>query len=413
MNKKSVYNVCVIALGLLFAICPFSTVSANLLDELEGLEIVEEVRVPVTDIEVLGMLHGISNSEEVFNLVEELAYAKIFEPTQVQDILEKIQENIEEFHINQMNSSFWNYLYYHEDVISDYQDGKITFEKFFEKVKLDQYADPEKVLSKMWYTQVDLDYSRYEENTLFTAYHQLEDTSIEMQEQDELYFWYVFAENDAQGNDFDYDEWEQKSPKNFYFSWNTDGIEFKKVDPKDLKEWREFYIFDYIDTIEREKSYMIWYNYYIKRWDDYISLLYGYNDDMFSFESYEILSNFKRDYNYEKWITSSFYRSDDQQDFSIYRSTFEKVFAKYKKVKTTEQYGALLEKVKALALKKIDSVNYDNITDTVIDEKSYDIAYMEYKRLAIKEEILKALLYFIHTEVVKSWVAATIEGLQD
>ena len=328
-------------------------------------------------------------SKKIWELVNKYYYSIVFDKKDEAKIYWDIEKKIVEYNkVSKRNS------YYKESTINEFLD----------------YPNNQEIINKLWYHTIKYynDYSG--ENSLFLKEHKISLDEIKLNNKVEwLYLWIKVDEFNQN------DRYSDKQPtrlKTIYTKYNKDKkVHFTKVNLEKYKWKIKIDISKIIKKIDTKKSYRISFNFYLKKWDNYISLINRNIINYFSFDKYTVKSFLDRKYREETNPRWNYYSNNSARETleENLNNKLKIIFDKIKSKKTEKEYLSFLETVKTKVITfSSDKEKYDNLVESIIDNNSFNIAYKKYKKYKDQEKIINTLLVFVSNEIYENTLEDTI-----
>ena len=332
-------------------------------------------------------------------------------------IVKDFKENVNKYYVALL-------LWKKEDANKYYSEAKEKFEKVNSIAKklnyfrrgnninfdnfLDNVLNVKFVLEKLWIKPINYySYNDRKQSSIFEKNHTISlKTILKNKNIDWIYLWTIVRKQKQYfyltKNSY---IWKKYKTLKKIYTKNSDksGVIFKKLDRKNTITLK-INLFDYIKQIDPEESIVIISNIYIKKWNNYISILNYPIYDYFNLSKSYIQYSFEKKYNLEYWITNSYWKQSLPEVIkNNILKKIDKLFSNLKSKMTTDKYLTLLKKIKSNLIKfKNDTTKYDNLYEWINSIDTYNQKYNQFKKIKNKEEIVNLLLEYISTEILSS-----------
>jgi len=332
-------------------------------------------------------------------------------------IVKGFKENVNKYYVALL-------LWKKEDTNKYYSEAKEKFEKvnsiakklnYFRRgnnINFDNFLDNvlniKFVLEKLWIKPINYySYNDRKQSSIFEKIHTISlKTILKNKNIDWIYLWTIVRKQKQYfyltKNSY---IWKKYKTLKKIYTKNSDksGVIFKKLDRKNTITLK-INLFDYIKQIDPEESIVIISNIYIKKWNNYISILNYPIYDYFNLSKSYIQYSFEKKYNLEYWITNSYWKQSLPEVIkNNILKKIDKLFSNLKSKMTTDKYLTLLKKIKSNLIKfKNDTTKYDNLYEWINSIDTYNQKYNQFKKIKNKEEIVNLLLEYISTEILSS-----------
>ena len=267
--------------------------------------------------------------------------------------------------------------------------------------------DTKEILKKLKATNIKFDYRYNRESTFFKKNFKIDLSSL-LKDDKELYIGSKLNNIIELRKKEKNDKYETKMGYSVDRLWNI--YFWEKI--KDLKlekinydfNWNiEIDINDFVKNFKQWDEYQINFTVFIKKGDNYVAIQYPRNV-YFNFNKYAIENSFSNNYNQE----NSFIEFGPNIQDNLNKKLTE-IFNKIKLNKTEKEYLSFLKKVKTKVSTFMNNKEkYEILYSSVIDEKSYNSAYLKYENIKDKEKIIQTLFSFVNEEIYNSQLEDTI-----
>jgi len=267
--------------------------------------------------------------------------------------------------------------------------------------------DTKEILKKLKATNIKFDYRYNRESTFFKKNFKIDLSSL-LKDDKELYIGSKLNNIIELRKKEKNDKYETKMGYSVDRLWNI--YFWEKI--KDLKlekinydfNWNiEIDINDFVKNFKQWDEYQINFTVFIKKGDNYVAIQYPRNV-YFNFNKYAIENSFSNNYNQE----NSFIEFGPNIQDNLNKKLTE-IFNKIKLTKTEKEYLSFLKKVKTKVSTFMNNKEkYEILYSSVIDEKSYNSAYLKYENIKDKEKIIQTLFSFVNEEIYNSQLEDTI-----
>jgi len=190
---------------------------------------------------------------------------------------------------------------------------------------------------------------------LFVKEHKISLDEIKINDKIEWLYLWIKIDDFSQNDEYSIkQDWVLKT---IYTKYNKDNkVHFTKVDLEKY-DWKvKIDISKIIKEIDTKKWYNVSFNFYLKKWDNYISLLNKGITNYFSFDTFTISCVLDRKYREEtnpKWKYYSNNSTREKIEENL-NNKLKIIFDKIKSKKTEKEYLSFLETVKKLLFQAIE-----------------------------------------------------------
>ena len=323
-------------------------------------------------------------TKELKDNITKYYYAKFFKKSDEKELYSKIKMKFDK--VKELNKKL------------KYPRKNLLLEKFMKN------TNNREILKELKATNIKFDYRYNRESSFFKKNFKIDLSSL-LKDNQELYIVSKINNiNELKKNI-------NKESKLGYYSENLSNIYFWE-EIKDLKlekinsdfNWNiEIDIKDYIKNFKQWDEYEINFTVFIKKGDNYVAIQYPRNV-YFNFNKYAIENSFSNNYNQE----NSFIEFGPNIQDNLNKKLTE-IFNKIKLNKTEKEYLSFLKKVKTKVSTFMNNKDkYEILYSSVVDEKSYNLAYIKYENIKDKEKIIQTLFLFVNEEIYNSQLEDTI-----
>ena len=335
--------------------------------------------------------------KEVSDSVNKYYYNIVFEKWNKDSDYKTIEKKLNEYNKYRKLNSYYKYS----------QEAKVS--------DIINNVNTQEIINTLWYHTIS--YNRYDDysnnNSLFIKEYNISDIkNIKLNDKiDWIYLWLKFDKINIENR---YDKRNNnKYLKNIYTKYdNKNWIAFKKIDLEKF-DWKiKININKFVKEINKDEIYWISFNFYIKKWDNYIKLIKYNINSTFTFDKYSITRALERKYMEETNPNEVYYRNSsiNTKLDEVLNEKLKTIFEKIKNKKTNWEYLAFLENVKSKIIKFTkDREKYTKLVEEVKDEKSFQNAFSKFKKYKKQEKIVNILLVFISNEIYQNTLEDTIK----